>query len=56
MKNEEGFIEKLREIFVSLERYELEVPQIKGILYGAIGLIVVAVFSAWISLVVKGGN
>ena len=53
MKNEDSFIERMRHIFVSIERYELEVPQLKSIIYGAIGLMVVAVFSAWISLVVR---
>jgi hypothetical protein len=52
MKND-GFIEKLRTVFVSIERYELEVPQVKNILYGAIGMIVIAVFAAWIALVIK---
>lgn len=46
-------IEDLRHIFVSLERYDLEVPQLKRIVYGAIGMICLAVFAAWISLVVK---
>jgi hypothetical protein len=52
MKDLNDIVEPLRKVFVSLERYELEVPQLKAILYGAIGLIVVGVFSAWIALVV----
>lgn len=53
MKNEGVFIERLREIFVSLERYNLEVPPLKNLIYGGLGMIIVAVFAAWISLVVK---
>ena len=53
MKNEDGLIERLRDIFVSIERYELEVPQLKKIIYGAITMIVVAVMSALIALVIR---
>jgi hypothetical protein len=56
MRDINNIIEEMREVFVSLERYELEVPQMKRIMYGAIGMIVIAVFSALISLVVRGGK
>lgn len=46
-------IEEMRKIFVTRERYDLEVPQLKQIVYGGIGLIVLSVISAWITLVVK---
>lgn len=54
MKDMSDVIEEMRKVFVSIERYELEVPQLKNILYGAIAMIIVAVMGAWISLVVGG--
>jgi lysyl-tRNA synthetase class II len=54
MKNFSEIIEEMRKYFISIERYELEVPQLKNIIYGAIGMMVVAVLSAWLSFVVGG--
>ena len=53
MKNLNDIVEPLRKVFVSIERYELEVPQLKNILYGAIAMIIIAVMGAWISLVIR---
>lgn len=50
---DDTFIEKLRDIFVSLERYELEVPQLKQIMFAAIGMVVVGFWGAVIAFFIR---
>lgn len=53
MKNEEGLIEKLREIFVTIEVFNLRMNPLEKLFYGIISLIVLSVFGALIALVIR---
>ena len=48
-----SLIDELRNIFVSLEIFNLRMSPIEKIVYGAVGLIIITVFTAIIYAVVK---
>jgi len=51
--NKDGFTEEMRKIFVSLDIFNLRVSPLEKLVYGLVGLILLAVFGAFIALVVK---
>ena len=53
MTQSDSLIERLREVFVSKEVFDLRVAPLEKILYTATGLILISVLSAIIFLVVK---
>lgn len=53
MKSEDTFIERLRDIFVTIEVFDLRIAPLEKIGYGVVAMIVIAVFSAIITLVIR---
>lgn len=53
MKNKDSLYEELREVFVSIETFNLRLSPLEKVVYGLVSLILVGVVTSLIALVLK---
>lgn len=53
MTHDDTFIERLRDIFVDQDIFNLRISPIEKIVYGAVGLMLIAIVGAIIALVLQ---